>query len=306
METASSDNAHAAGPAPDSASPATGAGERSAAGSNGNAENNRRLRRLLRSMLITGSLLLLLRLFVLEPFGIPTSSMRPTILDGDVVLVNKLPYRISTPHEIPFTSVELPHIDLPGTGSLQRGDVVVFDYPDFGGNDPGEGSRYVKRVVALRGDTVQLVDERIAVNGIEVPPVYDPDDDRPDRRRSPIAGNRALPLLGDGRPVIVPYAGLDIAMDSLAAMRWRPWIEGEGVSVAYNNRMVLLGGLPATHYVFKRDYFFALGDNSVVSRDSRIFGFVPYDNLIGRVWLIYWSSDPDGGVRWSRMGTVVR
>jgi signal peptidase I len=87
---------------------------------------------------------------------------------------------------------------------------------------------------------------------------------------------------------------------------WRNLIEGEGVSVEYRNRIVLLGGLPATHYTFKRDYFLALGDNSGNSYDSRIFGFIPYNNLIGEAAIIYWSREPDGGIRWGRIGKIVR
>ncbi|MEP7220705.1 MAG: S26 family signal peptidase, partial [Bacteroidota bacterium] len=70
--------------------------------------------------------------------------------------------------------------------------------------------------------------------------------------------------------------------------------------------IVFIGGLPATRYTFKRDYFLALGDNSLISKDSRYFGFVPYDNLIGRAWMIYWSRDPDGGVRWGRICNRIR
>ena len=74
----------------------------------------------------------------------------------------------------------------------------------------------------------------------------------------------------------------------------------------YRNRIVVLGGLPATQYTFQRDYFFAMGDNSANSFDSRIFGFVPYDNLIGQPIMIYWSRDTDTGVRWERIGKIVR
>lgn len=267
--------------------------------------DRRRLRILVRWLLVTAFLLVLIRVFVLEPYGIPTGSMRPTVIEGDVLLVNKLPYTIRSLRRLPFTGMPIPYITLPGLGRLERGDVVVFEYPSFAPRDSVSDLQYVKRCAAIAGDTVQLVDGRIRVNNVELPPPADPDD--PDRRRrAPIARSRVAELLRDGNAVVVPFEGFRIEMDSAAASQWRPWIESEGVSVAYRNRIVFLAGLPATHYTFQRDYFFALGDNSSVSRDSRVFGFVPYDNLIGRAWLIYWSRDPDEGVRWDRIGTLVR
>jgi signal peptidase I len=268
-------------------------------------EENRRLRLLVRILSIAAVVLILVRVFVLEPYGIPTGSMRPTIVEGDVLLACKLPYTIRSLRYIPFTHIQIPFVELPGIGRLERGDVIVFDYPHHAEVDPDEGSAFVKRCVAIRGDTVQLVEGRIRVNGAEVPPVYDPDE--PERtRRAPVARGRAVPILREGNPIIVPYKGFEVPMDSVTLALWQPWIEDEGVRVEYRNRIVFLDGLPATRYIFRHDYFFALGDNSAVSKDSRYFGFVPYENLIGRAWIIYWSRDPYDGVRWGRIGKLVR
>ena len=127
------------------------------------ATDNRRLRRLLRWFALCLILLALGRIFVIEPYNIPTGSMRPTIVDGDVVLVNKLPYMLRSPRTIPFTSVPIPFLELPGLGTLRRGDVVLFDNPE-----PGRAETLVKRCVAVAGDTVQFVDGRIRVNGVEL------------------------------------------------------------------------------------------------------------------------------------------
>lgn len=268
-------------------------------------QENRRLRLLVRFLFITAILLVLVRVFVLEPYGIPTASMRPTIIEGDVLLVSKLPYVIRSLRTIPFTQIPLPYVELPGIGKLERGDIVVFDYPRHDTQIPEEGTHYVKRCVAIGGDTIQLVEGRIRVNGVEVPPVPDPDE--PERkRRAPMARNNVFPLLRTGNPIIVPFKGFEVAMDSVAAHFWKPWIEGEGVLVEYRNHIVFLDGLPATRYTFRQDYFFALGDNSSVSRDSRYFGFVPYESLIGQAWLVYWSRDLDGEVRMERIGKLVR
>jgi signal peptidase I len=265
-----------------------------------------KLRGVVRVLLIAFVILALVRVFVFEPYGIPTGSMKPTILEGDVLLVDKLPYRIRSLRYIPFTNIAIPYLDLPGIGSLERGDVVMFDLPGPPASDPREKEDYLKRCVAIAGDTIQLVEGRIRVNGIEVPPV-DPENDGADyHRRSPISTSRVFPLLRAGGRLIVPFKGYDVFMDSTAAERWRTLLEGEGISVEYRNRIVFLDGLPATHYTFHRDYFFAVGDNSANSYDSRFFGFIPYDNLVGRATIIYWSREPDDGIRWDRIGKVIR
>ncbi len=177
--------------------------------------DRRRLRNLVRILLGTAFLLILVRVFILEPYGIPTGSMRPTILEGDVLLVNKLPYTIRSLRTIPFTRIPIPYLELPGFGTLQRGDVVVFDYPVLSDLRPEEGSQYVKRCVAIMGDTVQLVDGRIQVNGVEVPPRWGIEEDG-SMRRIPIGRERAVAVLRDGYPVVVPSKGYEIELDSIS------------------------------------------------------------------------------------------
>lgn len=262
------------------------------------AEDRRRLRMLVRLLMIMVVTLLVVRIFIFEPYSIPddSPSMRPTIVEGDVMLVNKLPYTIRSLRTLPFTNARIPYLEIPGLGSLERGDVVVFDDPapdDY----YGDAEQYVKRCVAIAGDTVQLVEGRIRINGGEVPPVAGEGE-----RRAPVERSKAFAPLRDGLPIVLPYNGYRIEMDSTALELWRWLIEREGVSVEYSNRIVFLDGLPATHYTVQRDYFFALGDNSYNSRDSRFFGFVPYDNLIGQAWIIYWSRDLNGDIRWERIG----
>jgi signal peptidase I len=268
---------------------------------------DRRLLRLAIRMLLVGIVVLTtIRVFVLEPYSIPTGSMKPTIQEGDVILVNKLPYTIRSLRYIPFTQIQIPYLEIPGVGNLQRGDVIVFDYPGPERLPPSD-RQFVKRCVAIPGDTIELVDGRIRVNGTEVPSVGgERSADGSTPRRDPVSVGRAYRLLRDGRQVIVPYRGYEIPMDSATVELWGPLIESEGVSVEYRNHIVFVGGLPATRYIVRRNYCFALGDNSADSYDSRYFGFIPFGNLIGRAWIIYWSRKPEGGLRWGRIGTSVR
>jgi len=269
------------------------------------AERDRhRLRRTVRTTVALLLVLAVVRVFVFEPYAIPTGSMRPTIVEGDVLLVNKLPYIIRTLRTIPFTQVPLPQLEFPGLGSLQRGDVVVFDFPEESGDPAGVGEAFVKRVAALGGDTVQLVAGRVCINGRELAPSGAAA--HLGERCAPIDQRRAAELLRYGGSVVVPYRGHVVALDSVAAARWASLIYGEGSTVEYRNRIVFIDGLPATYYTFRRDYFFALGDNSGDSHDSRFFGFVPVENLIGQATMIYWSRDPATGVRWDRIGLTVQ
>jgi signal peptidase I len=261
------------------------------------------LRRIVRVLLYSTVVLTLVRLFVLEPYAIPTGSMKPTILEGDVILVDKLPYTIRSLRYLPFTRIPIPHFSLPGIGELERGDIVVFILPPSAEVRDGDDEEFVKRTVGIRGDTIQLVSGRIRVNGREVLPLGV--DAQVHGRRAAVRRDNAYELLRYGGEVILPYAGYRIALDSVAAARWRWLIEGEGMRMSYRNRIVFLNGLPATYYTFKKDYFFALGDNSADSYDSRYFGFIPYENLIGRAWIIYWSRVPGGSIRWDRIGRRV-
>lgn len=250
------------------------------------------LRTLLRVSLAMLIVILLLRMFVLSPYAIPSDSMYPTILDGDALLVNTLPFYIRTPSRIPFTNIEIPALRISGPGTLERGDIVVFDATKQRRSYHG-ATELVKRCVALPGDRVQLMNGLLSVNDDE-PVLPDP--------VQPIDPDRAFGLLRNNRQVTVPYKGYEIALDSASAEAWKEVLQSENVEVTYRNNIVFLNGRPATFYRFTRDYFFAVGDNSGDSYDSRQFGFVPRENLVGRAFVVYWSRDPEEGIRWSRIG----
>jgi len=100
-------------------------------------------------------LALLIRTFAVQAFKIPSGSMIPTLLVGDHLLVNKIVY--GTPVDIPFTNVTVFH--MPGLRHPQRGEIIVFKYPE----DPTRD--FIKRTVAVEGDTIQMIDKKLYVNG---------------------------------------------------------------------------------------------------------------------------------------------
>ena len=106
------------------------------------------------AIIVALALALFIRTFVVQAFKIPSGSMEPTLEIGDHILVNKFIYGV----KIPFTSIQLFPLEKP-----QRGDVLVFIYP----LDPSKD--FIKRVVALEGDTVKLVNKKLYINGVEMP-----------------------------------------------------------------------------------------------------------------------------------------
>ncbi len=174
------------------------------------------IREWIESILVAFVLAMVIRTFVVQAFKIPTGSMRPTLLEGDLILVNKFIYGA----KIPFTDLRLPAF-----AKLKRGDVIVFIYPEDRKKD------FIKRLVALPGETVEIRNGTIYIND--------------------------QPLLGP------------IFNQRFYYNRGGFAEEGLKITVPSNN-------------------FFVLGDNSASSKDSRYWGFVPWENILGKAILIYW------------------
>ncbi|MFA5157050.1 MAG: signal peptidase I [Candidatus Omnitrophota bacterium] len=168
------------------------------------------------SILIAFILAMFIRTFVVQAFKIPTGSMRPTLLEGDIILVNKFIYGA----KVPFINFRIPKVRIP-----KRGDIVVFIYPD----DPKKD--FIKRLVGLPGDTVEIKNGTIYINN--------------------------HPLIDYGFSQRYYYNRGDFAP--------------EGVKIAV-----------------PKDSYFVLGDNSASSQDSRYWGFVPAENILGQAMVVYW------------------
>lgn len=110
------------------------------------------------ALIIALILALMIRTFIVQAFKIPTGSMEPTLLVGDHLLVSKFSYSIHIPNEIPFTSVQL-FPDIHFFSSVpERGNIVVFKYPE------DESKDFIKRVVGLPGETIQVIQQRVYIN----------------------------------------------------------------------------------------------------------------------------------------------
>ncbi|MBV9242923.1 MAG: signal peptidase I [Acidobacteria bacterium] len=213
--------------------------------------------------------------FILQAVTVPTGSMQNTILIGDYLLVNKF---IFTPggHELPF----LPQRE------IKRGDIIVFKYP---GNklhpkaDEAHGSsaipyqvNYVKRVIGLPGETVEFRDNHVYVNGELLPE------------------NRMLgdpPTKGDQESALITSS----FEDPTASAEWTVYYSKETIdAIKAGQRPSHLGYefcVPGKPNVVPPNSFFVMGDSRDNSEDSRYWGFVPRDLIIGRAMFVYWSCD---------------
>ncbi len=203
------------------------------------------------------------RPFFVEAFKIPSGSMENTLLVGDFLFVNKAVYGA----EVPFVHIRLPALQHP-----KRGDILVFEYP------PNPEKDYVKRLVGLPGDTVEMRDGTVFIDGTAlVEPYVVHTDPNSDPGEAEFAWQR---------PFLVRTAE---ASTHPSRNNWGPLVVPEG-------------------------NYFVLGDNRDNSADSRYWGFVPDSLVRGRPMFVYYSYEPDAtrrvpwltNVRWSRIGTRVR
>lgn len=201
----------------------------------------------------------LIRSFVVEPFKIPSGSMIPTLLVGDFLLVNKFVYGL----RLPVINTRI------SQGSpLERGDVVVFRYPE----DPSKD--YIKRVVGLPGDNVAYANKQIIINGKPVPTQLVGDFSYITEQGYILDTEKYREQLGSHRHdiLLIPESGMQ---------------DMEPITV------------PVGHY-------FMMGDNRDNSNDSRFWGFVSDDNIVGKAMLIWWSWDSlETRVRWQRLGEAI-
>lgn len=197
-----------------------------------------------------------IRVFVVQAFKIPSGSMIPTLLIGDHILVSKLAYGLQWPQDCHFEAGFPPlncysSIILVDLGKPQRGDIIVFRYPE------DEHKDFIKRLIGLPGDTIQIRNKIVYINGEPL------DDHAYTQRIDPgVIDGRINPRDNFG-PVTVP-----------------------------------------------EDSYFVMGDNRDQSLDSRFWGFVKFNKIKGRAFLVYWSWNGQGSwlewVRWDRIGKIIR
>jgi signal peptidase I len=263
---------------------------------------------------------ILLKSFVIDAYRIPSTSMEYTLNVGDFIFVNKLAYGLRTPRFVPFTRIPLPHFTIPLFHNIHRGEVIVFEFPGYQNElRPSEPVNFVKRCMGLPGDTVEIRYGIVVVNGIAMP--FPPLGKSSGVTNNLLQSERIFPE-GSGfsitnyGPIIVPKKGDIWEINTTNISQWQVFIEREGHTVQLTGNTLFIDGAISSSYKIQRDYYFVLGDNRNNSLDSRHWGFLPEDNLIGEASFIYWSWNPESSstdpsektsaIRWGRIGTLIR
>jgi signal peptidase I len=253
-----------------------------------------------RSLFPVVLVVLLLRSFVAEPFRIPSGSMMPTLDVGDFILVNKFAYGLRMPA---FNNKFL------SLGEPKRGDVVVFRFPGFlcedgsGGlarsgdqtcadpHAPVPNQNWIKRVIGLPGDSIQIQGDQLVING------------------TPIGNSQIGPFEGN------PQRPEDRLMLDYGATVWTEHLPGSNGSGQVDHLIALMpergmpNSIPNVRVPSKvpQGCYLVLGDNRYNSEDSRWWGCMPEQNLAGKAFMVWfsWKGLNTGGVAFSRIGRLI-
>jgi signal peptidase I len=359
----------------------------------------------------------LIRMFFIEAYTIPTSSMEKSLLVGDYLFVSKVSYGPKLPntplsfpfahHTLPLTKntksylewIKRPYKRLAGFGDIKRDDVVVFNFPegdtvivqhqersyysvvreigrervhrdyDIVVRPVDKRENYIKRCVAIAGDTLSISRGQVFINGQKQETIDDMQynyiirtngtsinskilDDlkiaKADRFFNPAGGIYEMPLTSEAYdrirqlnnvhsvlkhentnptmmtkaifphspnypwtednfgPLWIPKKGVTIDIDINNLPLYERIIDQyEGNLLAVKDSVIYINDEPATSYTFKMDYYFMMGDNRHNSADSRFWGFVPEDHVVGKASFIWLSLDTDkrfpANIRWNRV-----
>lgn len=238
-------------------------------------EEDKRSRDFFEGLFVALIAALIIRQFVVQAYRIPTSSMEDTLLIGDFLLVNKFNYGMRTPDwiGIPYTDIgfEIPWVRIPGFKTPQQNDVVIFRYP------LDQNLDYIKRCIAIGGQTLEVVDKKVFVDGKEFPPP--PDMKFMDRNTiiKKDEGRYTFPTFNNNK-----YG----SRDNFGPLK------------------------------IPEDSFFMMGDNRDRSSDSRVWGFVNYKHIVGEALIIYLSWEGDFSfsdlflffkkIRFERIANIIR
>jgi len=207
------------------------------------------------SLYILIILILFIRIFILEPFRIPSGSMQPTILIGDFIFVNKLAYNI----HIPFSKNNI-HLNTP-----ERGDIVVFKSKNK--------KNYIKRVIGISGDKINYINKKIYLNGKIIKNKYK-------AKKFKINNNNIFIELNYRKEFLNPKKEYYIEIYK---------------NVNENNYLF-------SNIIVPDNSFFVLGDNRDNSEDSRYWGFVNQNDIIGKALIVWMSIDYNLiDIRWNRL-----
>lgn len=259
------------------------------------------------------------QIFVLTSFKIPSDSMEPQLTAGDNILVWKptIGPRIFNL----FASMRNEQTNIyriPGIKKIQRNDILVFNFPHPNSWDKIEMhilKYYIKRCVGLPGDTLSIQNGFFHVKGIETSlgnmesqnkiattEQFEDDIFHSFPFDSIISWN-----IKDFGPLYIPGKGDSITLNQTNCRLYKKLIEWEQQgSLQYKDSTIFLNGTPINGYRFQKNYYFMAGDNGMNSQDSRYWGLLPEEYIVGKAWIIWKSVDPyTDKFRWNRFLKVI-
>jgi signal peptidase I len=257
-----------------------------------------------RSFFPVAAIVLLVRAFIFEPFRIPSDSMMPTLLDGDFIVVNKYAYGLRLP---------VLNTKFISTGEPQRGDVVVFRWP------PNPSVNFIKRLVGLPGDRVEVRNDQIIINGEPIPQQADGS-----FNDGCYVGVRLMnETIGEHKHQVMvchSFDALEHSRDLVSLGDGTPLPKCDRKKVDHDagnyvcNENISGGALDSgdtrAPIVVPAGQYLMIGDNRDNSDDGRRWGFVPDENLVGKATRIWFNFDLERPgpkvVNWGRIGDSIK
>ena len=237
--------------------------------------------------------------FMFSVYRVSSASMKPTLMIGDIIMVNKLFHRNNE-------------------NSIKNGDIIVF-YP-INSYLSKDNRKYIKRCIGKPGDTLEISNGRIIINGIyekEINLIYKEDiqtlikdDIFKQKFLNNIfyfaTNNKNKNTILNLKPIIIPYKGMKISLTSNNLSLYE-CILPDSINSKTVNRSESLN---KKIFTVKNDYYFVIGDNYSNSIDSRYWGFLPENNIIGRAFFVVWSNTQPcsgiEGIKWDRIFKLIQ
>lgn len=269
-----------------------------------------------------GMLYMVATVFWVAKFKIPSDSMEPALLEGDYLLVEKLTMGARLFDLKPaFAKEEFDIYRMPALGKVERNDILVFNYPFPTRKDSIAFDvmlYYVKRCIALPGDTLEIRNAHYLINGKDSGGNIEAQERlerlfREKRTKEYGIVTRSYPRdrkvgwsIREMGPLYLPRKGDRLPMNRMNYLLYYPLIEWEtGKDLVWvNDSLVTSGGERLETYRFENNYYFVSGDKMENSKDSRYWGLLPEPYIVGRAWLIWKSVDEWGNMRWDRIGRI--
>jgi signal peptidase I len=266
------------------------------------------LRNVMLTVLLPILIAVVLRVFFLEIYKIPSSSMEPTLLNGDIILVGKMNYgtRLLKLGML-LREKKMEYTRLKGWNRIRKGDIFVFNWPQYNTYTDSLPNIYggvvVKRCYGMPGDSVRIKKERGKESGIEAILNSGTLEDN--------SGGILFPhdttlywSVDDYGPLYVPAGGDSMNFSARNKKWYKDVLLFENHKDHSADSLIRLQAGTLTQYTFRNNYYFMVGDNFYNSQDSRYWGFVPEGNIIGKAVMVLCSFDPHnsglGKIRWNR------